>query len=424
MIEAAHDTWLRQQDRYRRQRASLELGWLTEEVLPVKDLQKLINYAKRQDLRPLPNEWYYANVKVSPLWKSKSWLVFRAQLPFTDNQKYLRYHIQTWPVMGNSSEFRVRLQIPAEVTIQSETGGLFEPQECQGERPVVCRTGPIYDRTRFQCARGVLTGEVALRKTCRVTISRADAAARSTVYEILPGTVIISTLGESYSLHCRGQVETRVTLSGGLYVIQLDYGCNLVGDGWSISNIVLKSATAFVRLQIIDVIPLDLPTIVPSEAIAQHLDTPHWQALGEVKDISLTGLKDMIIDDDIAGGSGMGQVSWATLLILLAMFVILTGVTVMILCYQKGMIHLPMRRNKAQSVCEDWGDELHALTQPPTSAKEAGLPADKGAVQPADAGTKGGAWSGERPTQQEDLEGVSAVEVTPTSMTYQLYGPH
>ena len=50
LIEATHNAWLRQQDRYHRQRTALELSYLTEDILPVQNLKRIIANAKRYNL--------------------------------------------------------------------------------------------------------------------------------------------------------------------------------------------------------------------------------------------------------------------------------------------------------------------------------------------------------------------------------------
>ena len=55
LFETTHHLWLRQQDLYDRQRAALELGYLTEYILPAKHLQNIFNLAAKSDsmARPL-----------------------------------------------------------------------------------------------------------------------------------------------------------------------------------------------------------------------------------------------------------------------------------------------------------------------------------------------------------------------------------
>ena len=45
----------------------------------------------------------------------------------------------------------------------------------------------------------------------------------STVQELSPGEVTISTDGENMSLVCAGQAEKRIRLRGGLYILKLPY---------------------------------------------------------------------------------------------------------------------------------------------------------------------------------------------------------
>ena len=159
LIAVTHNVWLRQHDRYHRHRTALELSYLTEDMLPVQNLQRIIANAKRYNLFAPPLEWYYSHVRIEPLWKNDKILVFRANLPLKDRFTYLRYRLWSWTISGNSSENNTQLQVPEDIAFHTETGGIFEPTSCMGARPTICRTGPVYDRSRMQCARGIVTGE-------------------------------------------------------------------------------------------------------------------------------------------------------------------------------------------------------------------------------------------------------------------------
>ena len=131
LIEATHNVWLRQQDRYHRQRTALELSYLTEDILPVQNLRRIIANAKRYNLYAPPTEWYYSHVRIEPLWQNDKILVFRANLPLTDRITYLRYRLRSWAIPGNSSEFKTQLQVPEDVAFHTGTGGIFEPVQWQ-----------------------------------------------------------------------------------------------------------------------------------------------------------------------------------------------------------------------------------------------------------------------------------------------------
>ena len=134
LVETTHHLWLRQQDLYDRQRAALELGYFTEYILPAKHLQNIFNLAAKSDMYGPSIEWYYSHITVHPLLQNDSVLVFRADLPLTDRNLYLRYRIQTWPVPGNSSEFLTQLQAPSDIAFHTATGEIFQPIGCIGIR--------------------------------------------------------------------------------------------------------------------------------------------------------------------------------------------------------------------------------------------------------------------------------------------------
>ena len=173
LIETTHNLWLRQLDLYHVQRAALEMGYLTETILPLRELKNILHLARQDNSYAPTPAWYYAYVKIQPLWQEDGLLVFRASLPLIDRHKYLRFHIHTWPIPGNTSQFTIQLQTPHDVAFHTTTGGIFTPRGCIGSNPAICRTGPIYNRNSMQCPRGILTGEKSLRAFCAVTIARA-----------------------------------------------------------------------------------------------------------------------------------------------------------------------------------------------------------------------------------------------------------
>ena len=194
LIETTHNLWLRQLYTYNRQRAALELGYLTEAILSVEDLTRIIQDAQHNLHTPNLN-WYYSYIKIEPLWRDDNIiLVFRANLPLTDRHIYLRYRLQSWPIPGNTTEFRMQLQVPNDIAFHMETGGIFKPTGCLGNNPAICRTGPIFEITMMKCSRGILTGDPQLRRQCYVTITKVRQRI-NTVQEITPGVAIILPTG-------------------------------------------------------------------------------------------------------------------------------------------------------------------------------------------------------------------------------------
>ena len=98
--------------------------------------------------------------------------MFTAQLPLMDKIWFARYRICSWPVPVNGSGHNLQVQTPEDVAVDTQRGGIFEPHDCAGNEPAICRSGPIYGRGRLLCARGILNGDVKQRASCLFTAAR------------------------------------------------------------------------------------------------------------------------------------------------------------------------------------------------------------------------------------------------------------
>ena len=66
-LESVHNLWLRESDRYQRQRASLELGQLTGEILPPNELLLILEHSQGVGLFSPGLAWYYQQVSLVPV---------------------------------------------------------------------------------------------------------------------------------------------------------------------------------------------------------------------------------------------------------------------------------------------------------------------------------------------------------------------
>ena len=149
--ESVHNLWLRESDRYQRQRASLGLGQLTEEILPPNELLLILENSQGVGLFLPGLTWYYQHVSLVPVWEDTRRLVFKAQLPLMDKIRYAHYGIRSWPVPVNGSRHILQVQTPEDVAVDTQRGGIFELHDCTGNEPAICRSGPIYGRGRLLC---------------------------------------------------------------------------------------------------------------------------------------------------------------------------------------------------------------------------------------------------------------------------------
>ena len=69
--------------------------------------------------------------------------MFTAQLPLIDKIRYARYSIRSGPVPVNGSGHTLQVQTPEDVAVDTQRGRIFEPHDCAGNEPSICRSGPI-----------------------------------------------------------------------------------------------------------------------------------------------------------------------------------------------------------------------------------------------------------------------------------------
>ena len=103
------------------------------------------------------------------VWEETQRLVFTAQLPLIDKIRYARCRIGSWPFPVNGSGHTLQVQKSEDEAVDTQRGGIFEPNDCGGNKPAICRSGPIYGRGRLLCTRGIVNGDVTQRASCLFT---------------------------------------------------------------------------------------------------------------------------------------------------------------------------------------------------------------------------------------------------------------
>ena len=87
------------------------------EILPVAELRHIMRVSRRAGFYAPLTQWYYEHTSIQPMWDDKERLIFHVELPFTDDSRYLRYHLESWPVTGNSSDADIKIQLPTDVAL-------------------------------------------------------------------------------------------------------------------------------------------------------------------------------------------------------------------------------------------------------------------------------------------------------------------
>ena len=95
---------LNQQNELRlRNRTALDAGKLNEDICPLDLLKNIAKQARRNHLQAVRWSWYYEHVTIKPLMYQNGSMIFQADLPFVNNNKYLGCMLKTWPVPMNQS---------------------------------------------------------------------------------------------------------------------------------------------------------------------------------------------------------------------------------------------------------------------------------------------------------------------------------
>ena len=228
---------LRKQDQYYQKRADLELGTLTEHILPKLVLRQLLNKIKSNhvNLQPLPWTWYYENIMIEPMWQTNQMLIYTASLPFVSRDNYLMYHIQSFPVGVNSTS----IQIKAEplVIMDSLTNGLFLPKKCQGREPITCISGPITRQPLYNCEHGIISGHGNDIHDCLVDVQPYSKLPE--IYNIphADGNYVIHTKTDEITLNCPDKPSKSLVLTEGTFLIQVPPKCHVNSKDWTLTNI-------------------------------------------------------------------------------------------------------------------------------------------------------------------------------------------
>ena len=146
------------------------MGHLSRDLLSESQLTEILAQASGRFQVISELEWYYQSLSVTPLWHSSNKLLYKIEIPLIAPRPYLLYQVLSHPVPITNSSFTIHVQLEASYAIDTVSGNLFVPQKCIGHQPTVCQTGPEYGPTLLRCARGLITNQSGLIKTCKVRV--------------------------------------------------------------------------------------------------------------------------------------------------------------------------------------------------------------------------------------------------------------
>lgn len=230
---------------------SCEVGSVTEELLPVQLLRRIISDSRNQN--SLTNEWYYRTLKVETMFRDRSGrLVCKYTVPLLASEPYLAYNIHTYPVFNPNASLALRLYHDVYVAIGTRTGELFYPEQCKGIDPVVCHAGLRYDKSRELCVRGLISGSPQQQSRCPVSLFKSIDNSQS-VKEVTRNKFVVHTPHEHYSYRCPDQKPLVDEITYGTYVIEIDQNCLLDTSSWMLEGLTYHEIYQYFNISDIEI---------------------------------------------------------------------------------------------------------------------------------------------------------------------------
>ena len=214
ILDIATNQYTAQVSLFHRQRAELELGHLTRDLLTPAQLKDILAQAAGKFSTISNTEWYYQSLMVTPLWRpSQSALIYKIELPLVADRPYLLYHILTHPVPISNSSYRINIDIEPAYALDIMSGNLFIPRQCLGHSPIVCNPGAEFGQSMLTCPRGILTNRPQLVKTCAVKVHNSKSTPVISPIEL--NQFAVTSWGEHLIIRCPGVKESHLYLPMG-----------------------------------------------------------------------------------------------------------------------------------------------------------------------------------------------------------------
>ena len=297
LLDSAQILYDKRQRHYHAQRDALQTGRLTEALLPNQELGKILKHCNALGLFTTRSEWYYEYVTVTPLWRSDNEMGYIAHIPLANHATFLLYKIETWPFLHVASNTTLQIELPPQIAYDTRQGLMFVPHTCVGRRPQICHTGPIYQKNHFSCIRGVLTNDVTLRDTCKVTIHRHNTITES-IIEVQPNTYLIVSEGGELKLFCDGLPQRTVNLPPGSATIHVSPKCRLTNDRWLVTGVSSFDINITLTTPAVPIIAFNWSSMISKTQIHAHLKARKWRAFPSIKHVSLAKIQDPLSDVD------------------------------------------------------------------------------------------------------------------------------
>ena len=265
-LESLTDYFLDNHQAWKTRRGNVEIGRLTESILPPDVLLNMLNLNLPVSSEIIsPYEWYYQNTIVKPLWTDDDIIVFKATLPLVAVDAWRHLQFQVWPIpLG---EHYIRLNLPTSLLHDTRHNTIMLEPTCLGRDPLVCVASSVGSATQYPCVNSLLQHEPKYDDKCYITVSHTPDVANNVlklarvktvpgelvfphldwVYAIGFNEYVLSTLGTELTLQCYGLPSQTVVLSANIYSFMLPYPCRLVSPQWELFSVFMRTHNMTLR---------------------------------------------------------------------------------------------------------------------------------------------------------------------------------
>ena len=212
---------------FTQQKHELERGWLTENTLAIPELESILQRVQGWGyVTPIP-EWYYENLHIEPLWMEGKRLVFRVDIPAAGRIHYLQYKLSYFPVAIDNDYIR-RVKGLNKIAVNTDTGSVFYPKECFGEKPRLCM--PSKEILTTTCEWGIVTNNSL--DLCIIEISKRNSS--SEVFPLGIGNFVVTPYQPlDLTLRCSGKTAVTKQIDKPTQ-IEIPGNCKLETKEWRI----------------------------------------------------------------------------------------------------------------------------------------------------------------------------------------------
>ena len=240
------------------QKLQLERGFLTDDILPLSQLNAVLDQIRDKHLGTLNAEWYYRFLKVQPLILERHQLVYAVEIPGISLTSYTHFSFNYYPTPLSNDMFKI-MEGDDNVVISSATNVHFNVHnsQCIGSDPMVCK--PLQFLTSPSCETDLLSGTI--NDDCTFKMKRNKNNSTLHIYRLgrdENNFILVGLQNVSVFVRCKNQRAILKYIYGPTKFF-LPSQCTLDATGWRVKSLrVIHTNASVVERRFVELPQLNL----------------------------------------------------------------------------------------------------------------------------------------------------------------------